>query len=34
MQGAAGIASVLLRFDGLERNRATRVVWPDSPWGA
>jgi lantibiotic modifying enzyme len=34
MQGAAGIGSVLLRFDGLERSRATRVVWPDSPWRA
>jgi lantibiotic modifying enzyme len=34
MQGAAGIGSVLLRFDGLERGRATRVVWPDSPWPA
>src|SRR5437867_2979053 len=34
MQGAAGIGSVLLRFDALQRGRPVRVVWPDSPWPA
>jgi lantibiotic modifying enzyme len=34
MQGAAGIGSVLLRFDALQRKRRVRVVWPDSPWPA
>jgi lantibiotic modifying enzyme len=34
MQGAAGIGSVLLRFDAMQRKRRARVVWPDSPWPA
>jgi len=34
MQGAAGIGSVLLRFDALQRKRRVRVLWPDSPWPA
>ena len=34
MQGAAGIGTVLLRFDAYQRKRRARVLWPDSPWPA
>ena len=34
MQGAAGIGTVLLRFDAFQRRRPVRITWPDSPWPA
>ncbi len=32
MQGAAGVATFLLRLDALESRRETTVVLPDSPF--
>ena len=32
MQGAAGIGTMLLRFDAFERRSRTRTMLPDAPW--